>query len=178
MEKGFSKFSDIINESALKQMFGQALDKCMLFEFWKNIAGKKFEKVSIPYEIKGGVLFVSVASSTVAQELGFFKADLIKNAMPYVKGLKFNLVDIRFNYKNWREIKAGGKSAAFDESLSVPYTEEDFNSVDLTENERKEFDELYRSLLKNDFIPESVREKFYNSILNQFKAQKLRKNSK
>ena len=86
MAKDFSKLSDILNESVLtvnkeSWRFGQAFDKsmscCMLFKFWKNVAGKKFEKLSIPYELKGATLFVSVMSPAVIQELSFFKKELI-----------------------------------------------------------------------------------------------------
>ena len=162
MAKDFSKLSDILNESVLtvnkeSWRFGQAFDKsmscCMLFKFWKNVAGKKFEKLSIPYELKGATLFVSVMSPAVIQELSFFKKELIEKYAPYAEGLNLKITDIRFDYKNWSVIKASfgennSDSKAFDTDIPDYYTQKDYETIGLDNIEEEEPDEFDLQMLK------------------------------
>lgn len=178
----FSKISDILNGSVLNSgRFGQALEKSMscgmLFSFWKNVVGKRFEKLAIPYDLKGTTLFVSVMSPTVLQELSFFKADIIQKYAPYAEGLSFKISDIRFDYKNWYSIKNTGKaSEAFDTDMPDYYTDKDFETVNLNNSEEEEFLKLKETVANIDFLPETIKEKMYNNAVKQYKAQKLRKN--
>ncbi len=176
----FSKISDILNESVLtNQKFGQAFDKCMLFDFWKTVVGKRFEKFSIPYDLKGTVLFVSAQSPAIIQELSFYKADIIKKYTPYAQGLNFKITDIRFDYKNWGNIKKSKqKSDAFDVDNPDIYTEDDFEAVILDDTEEIEFNELQKKISNIDFLSDSLKEKIYTNARNSYKAQKLRKDWK
>lgn len=180
----FTKLADILNESVLAdKKYGQALDKyvscSMLFDFWRDVVGKRFEKITIPYDIKGTVLFVSVASPAVIQDLSFMKADIIKKYAPYAEGLNFKITDIRFDYKNWMSIKNpsnGSKgSNAFDIDSPEYFTQKDYETICLDNNEENEFAELKNSLSNVEFLPEKLKEKIYNNALVQYKAQKLRK---
>lgn len=186
--KDFSKLSDILNESVLAdKKLGQAFEQGMSFgmsfsmflNFWKNIVGKKFEKLSIPYDIKGRTLFVSVISPVILQELSFFKADIIKKAAPYAEGLNFKINDIKFDYKNWQSVKNGTKgenpSKAFDTDIPDYYTDEDFETIGLDNNEEKEFEILRKTINDIEFLPASVKTNMYKNAMNQYKAQKLRK---
>lgn len=182
IKKGSSKLSDILNESVLTgNGFGQALDKCMLFNFWKNAVGRKFEKISIPYDLKGALLFVSVQSPVIMQELTLFKADIIEKYKPYAEGLGFKILDIKFDYKNWRSVSLGvngskNSSEIFDTDTPEYYTSEDYETIGLDNNEEFEFDELKKSIENIEFLPEELKEKMYNNALKQYKARKLRKN--
>lgn len=182
LKRGSSKLSDILNESVLaKNGFGQALDKCMLFNFWKNVAGKKFEKVSRPYDLKGTLLFVSVQSSVVMQELTLFKADIIEKYKPYAEGLGFEVSDIKFDYKNWRSVVSGAEghkipSEIFDTDCCEYYTNEDYETIGLDNNEETEFEDLKKSIENIKFLPPELKEKMYNDAIKQYKARKLRKN--
>lgn len=188
--KEFSKISDILNESVFaNKKHGQTLEKGisfgmsfgMFFSFWKNIVGKKFEKLSIPYDVKGTTLFVSVISPVVMQELTFFKADIIKKVAPYAEGLNFKINDIKFDYKNWQSIKNGtnnkNSSKIFDTDVPNYYTDEDFETIGLDNNEEKEFENLRKTINNIEFLPASVKINMYKNALNQYKAQKLRKHS-
>ena len=189
MAKDFSKLSDILNESVLtvnkeSWRFGQAFDKsmscCMLFKFWKNVAGKKFEKLSIPYELKGATLFVSVMSPAVIQELSFFKKELIEKYAPYAEGLNLKITDIGFDYKNWSVIKASfgennSDSKAFDTDIPDYYTQKDYETIGLDNIEEEEFEKLKKTIINIESMPPLLKEKMYNNALNQYKAQKLRK---
>jgi len=183
MTKEFSKLSDILKESVqTDKRFGQAFDKsmscCMLFKFWKNVVGKKFEKLSIPYELKGSTLFVSVMSPAIAQELSFFKKDIIEKYTPYADGLNFKITDIRFNYKNWGAIKGSlseNQSAAFDVDVPDYYTQKDYETIGLDNIEEEEFEKLKETIINVESMPPLLKEKMFNSVLNQYKAKKLRK---
>ncbi len=184
MKDEFSKISDILNESAhTHKGFGQAFEKSktcnMFFSFWKNIVGKKFEKLSIPYELKGSTLFVSVISPAVIQELSFFKKDIIEKCMPYADGLNLKITEIRFNYKNWTSIKAStsnkqNSDSSFDKDVPDYYTDKDYETIGLDNNEETEFNKLKETISKVESLPPHLKEKMYNNVLNQYKAKKLR----
>ncbi len=180
----FTKLADILNESVLAdKKFGQTLDYCvscsMLFGFWKDVVGKRFEKVSVPYEFKNSVLYVSVMSPVVTQELSMFKADIIKKYEPYAQGLNFVIKEIRFDYKNWFAVKKSIDNAngsnAFDADSPEYYTEKDYEAIGLDNDEKLEFEKLRKSFDNNVFLPENVKEKMYNNAVIMYKAQKLRK---
>ncbi len=187
MANDFSKISDIINESVLSkdakgawsgQTFNKSANQAMLFGFWKDVVGKKFEKLSMPYELKGSILFVSAASPAVIQELGFYKNDIIEKYLPYAKGVDLNITDIRFNYKNWMSIKNASpenSSAAFDTDTPVYYTEKDYETIGLDNNEKLEFEKLRETIFNIESMPPHLKEKMFNNALNQYKAKKLRK---
>lgn len=186
----FTKLADILNESVLAdKKFGQALDKCvsfsMLFSFWKDVVGKRFEKISIPYDLKGQVLFVSVMSPVVTQELSLYKADLLKKIEPYAEGLNFKITDIRFDYKNWFAVKSNNESenssngsSVFDIVTPEYYTDKDYEAIGLDNNETKEFQKFRENLENNEFLPKNLKEKIYNNAVMMYKAQKLRKAEK
>lgn len=186
MTNDFTKISDILNESVLtgnccpwsEQTFEKSAKQAMLFSFWKDVTGKKFEKLSIPYELKGSILFVSAASPAVIQELSFFKKDIIEKYLPYAKGLELNITDIRFNYKNWGSIKnsfSENSSTAFDADMPVYYTEKDYETIGLDNNETLEFEKLREIVFNLKSMPLPLKEKMFNNALNQYKAKKLRK---
>ena len=184
----FTKLADILNESVLAdKRYEQALNKCvscsMLFGFWGNIVGKRFKKISIPYDFKKTTLFVSVMSSAVVQELTFYKADLLKKLEPYAKGLNFTINDIRFDYKNWQSVKnsinsdtnQSNGSKAFDIDTPSYYTEKDYETIGLDNNEKLEFEKLRETIFNIESMPPHLKEKMFNNALNQYKAKKLRK---
>lgn len=184
MVNDFSKLSDVLNESVLTDnRFGQAFEKSrnynILFSFWKNIVGKKFEKFSIPYELKGSILFVSVVNPAIIQELTFFKQDIIEKYSPYAKDLNLNITDIRFDYKNWLSIKSASNSEksnrAFDTDTPDYYTEKDYETIGLDNVEEQQFNNLKETIQKVEFLPPHLKDKLFNSALNQYKAKKLRK---
>jgi len=180
----FSKLADILNESVLAdKRYGQTLDNCvscgMLFGFWKDVVGKRFEKISIPYDLKNGVLFVSVISPVVTQELSMYKADIIKKYEPYAKGLNLEIFDIRFVYKNWPDVKnakdGSNASKAFDSAHPEYYTEKDYETIGFDKSEEEAFQKVWENFEANKYMPESLKKKLYNNVVIQYKAQKLRK---
>jgi len=174
----FSTISDILKESVLKANFGQALDKCMLFGFWKNVVGKKFANFSLCYDLKGTTLYVSVSNPAIIQELSFFKADIIKKFEPYADGLNLKIKDIRFDYKNWHHLKnllnADNLETAFDIDVPDIYTQKDYDSIGLDNIEEQEFNKLKEIVDNIEFLTDELKQKLYNNALNKYKAKKLR----
>lgn len=184
MKDEFLKISDILDTSVRTfNRFGQAFEKSktcsMFFSFWKDVVGKKFEKLSIPYELKGSILFVSAVSPAVIQELNFFKKEIIEKYTPYAEGLNLKLTDIKFDYKNWASIKSQMQgdlksSKTFDTDTPDYYTEKDYETIGLDNSEEADFKKLKNTLENVKSLPPYLKEKMFNNALNQYKAKKLR----
>ena len=75
-----------------------------MYRFWKSIVGEKFGEKSKPYSmIGGGVMVIACANNVVAQELLYQKNMIIEKFTPYLKSLKINLKDLKFDPKKWAE---------------------------------------------------------------------------
>lgn len=175
MTGDFSTLSDILNNNVFKtDKLGRELDKCFAFKFWGKIVGKKFEKFSKPVSLKGSTLYVSVKNAAILQELSFYKKDIINKADPYFKSLNFIVSDIKFDYKNWSD---AGEDTFYPDDWYPCYTPEELNSVVLSDKEVEELNSLALSIDSISFINPSVKEKYFNDIVNQMKARKLRNKS-
>ena len=73
-----------------------------LYKFWGKIAGSKFATKSKPYSMMGGgVMVIACENAIVAQELTLRKTQLLVKFEPYLKTLKLNVKDLRFDPKKW-----------------------------------------------------------------------------
>ena len=97
-------FEDVIAELLNNKDIKKAVTRSNLYKFWKSIVGEKFGEKSKPYSmIGGGVMVIACANNVVAQELLYQKTMIIKKFAPYLKSLKINLKDIKFDPKKWVE---------------------------------------------------------------------------
>lgn len=95
-----SVIAELLNNKDIKK----AITRSNLYKFWKSIVGEKFGEKSKPYSmIGGGVMVIACANNVVAQELLYQKTMIIKKFAPYLKSLKINLKDIKFDPKKWVE---------------------------------------------------------------------------
>lgn len=95
-----SVIAELLNNKDIKK----AVTRSNLYKFWKSIVGEKFGEKSKPYSmIGGGVMVIACANNVVAQELLYQKTMIIKKFAPYLKSLKINLKDIKFDPKKWVE---------------------------------------------------------------------------
>ncbi len=93
-----SVIAELLNNKDIKK----AVTRSNLYKFWKSIVGEKFGEKSKPYSmIGGGVMVIACANNVVAQELLYQKTMIIKKFAPYLKSLKINLKDIKFDPKKW-----------------------------------------------------------------------------
>ena len=80
----------------------KAIKRNNLYKFWEKVAGKKFAEKSKPYSlIGGGVMVIACENAIVAQELMLKKTQLLIKFEPYLKSLKMNVKDLRFDPKKW-----------------------------------------------------------------------------
>ena len=85
-----------------KKEIKKASTRNNLYKFWGKIAGEKFAKRSKPYSMMtGGVMVVACENAIVAQELTLRKNQLLAKFEPYLKSLKLNVKDLRFDPKKW-----------------------------------------------------------------------------
>ena len=92
--------ADLLQNKDIKK----AVTRSNLYRFWKSIVGEKFGEKSKPYSmIGGGVMVVVCANNVVAQELLYQKNMIIEKFSPYLKSLKINLKDLKFDPKKWSE---------------------------------------------------------------------------
>lgn len=93
-----SVIAELLNNKDIKK----AVTRSNLYKFWKSIVGEKFGEKSKPYSmIGGGVMVIACANNVIAQELLYQKTMIIKKFAPYLKSLKINLKDIKFDPKKW-----------------------------------------------------------------------------
>ena len=94
-----SVIAELLNNKDIKK----AVTRSNLYRFWQSVVGEKFGAKSRPYSmIGGGVMVIACANNVVAQELLYQKAMIIKKFVPYLKSLKINLKDIKFDPKKWK----------------------------------------------------------------------------
>jgi hypothetical protein len=101
----------VTTESLVEEMFGdnkeikKAITRNNLYKFWGKVAGEKFAKRSKPYSmLGGGVMVVACENAIVAQELTLRKSQLLAKFEPFLKSLKMNVKDLRFDPKKWQNM--------------------------------------------------------------------------
>lgn len=80
----------------------KAIMRKNLYKFWDKVVGKKFSENSKPYSMMGsGVMVIACANSAVAQELMLQKFQILQKFNPYLKSLKIQIKDLKFDVKKW-----------------------------------------------------------------------------
>ena len=101
---GFEGIDGVIADLLQNKDIKKAVTRSNLYRFWKSIVGEKFSEKSKPYSmIGGGVMVIACANNVVAQELLYQKNMIIEKFTPYLKSLKINLKDLKFDPKKWSE---------------------------------------------------------------------------
>ena len=92
----------IIAELLEDKTFKKAMTRSNLYKFWAKAAGAKFAAKSKPYSMMGGnVMVIACENSIVAQELMLKKTQILVKLQPYLKSLKLNVRDLKFDAKRW-----------------------------------------------------------------------------
>lgn len=100
----FEDSQSIIEKMLSSSEIQKAVTRNNLYKFWAKVVGKKFSDKSKPYSMMGGGVFVvACANSSVAQELMLQKFQILEKFKPYLKSLKLNVKDIKFDPKKWDE---------------------------------------------------------------------------
>ena len=149
-----------------------------IFSFWGEIVGRKFEKITKPYAIKKSIFYVSVKSPVVAQELSLNKKILIKKINSYSMPLGYEIKDIVFNFKNFEVVT----SNAFDENKEGDYSDDNLiwyncDELDKIELSISTIEKIRASVSKISFLNNEQKEKLILKIIQNHKAEILRKTS-
>lgn len=100
----FEDANSIIEKMLTSNDLKKAITRNNLYKFWEKIVGKKFSQKSKPYGMGGnGILIVACANSIIAQELLLQKPQILEKFQPFLKSLRFNVKDIKFDCKKWVE---------------------------------------------------------------------------
>lgn len=97
----------VTTESLVEELLGKkeikkAITRNNLYKFWGKIAGEKFAKKSKPYSMMAdGIMVIACENPIVAQELTLRKTQLLVKFEPYLKSLKLNVKDLKFDPKKW-----------------------------------------------------------------------------
>lgn len=80
----------------------KAITRSNLYKFWSKVVGPKFAEKSKPYSmLGGGTMVIACENAIVAQELMLKKTQLLVKLQPYMKSLKMNVKDLKFDAKKW-----------------------------------------------------------------------------
>lgn len=100
----FVSTEEIISEMLEQKDIKKAITRSNLYKFWSKVVGEKFASKSRPYSMMGGgVMVVACENNVVAQELILKKTQILSKFKPYVKSLKMNVKDLKFDAKKWKE---------------------------------------------------------------------------
>ena len=100
----FVSTEEIISVMLEQKEIKKALTRSNLYKFWSKCVGEKFAEKSKPYSmLGGGIMVIACENAIVAQELMLKKTQLLIKLQPYLKSLKMNVKDLKFDAKKWIE---------------------------------------------------------------------------
>ncbi|MBM3701150.1 MAG: DUF721 domain-containing protein [Actinobacteria bacterium] len=93
---GVTELGALINSFASDPKIKSKLKKFSIFNHWEEIAGKEIAAKTKPQKIFKGILYISVSSSTWANELSMMSRQLINKindfaGEPFIKELRFKI---------------------------------------------------------------------------------------
>ena len=182
-QNSFNNLDSVLNSVMVDLGLDKGLKQQEFAKLWSKIVGPKFQNSSkvVYLQSRQGedILTVAVSSPAVAQELSFFKEDIIKKIKVVAKDFNYNIKDILFNAKVWEELKKETKQKVEEENknfykIEKNFSEEDLNKIELPESV---VESIKDSLKEQKFSSEEMKEKMFNIIIKDLKTQEWRKNN-
>ena len=179
----FNNLDSVLNTVMSNLGLDKGLKQQEFAKLWSKIVGPKFQNSSKVVYLQsrqgGDVLTVAVSSPAVAQELSFFKEDIIKKIKVVAKDFNYKIKDIFFDSKLWEELKKETKQKVEEENknfykIEKNFSEEELNRVELPE---EVVESIKKSLKEQKFYSEELKEKMFNTIIKDLKTQEWRKNN-
>lgn len=100
----FESIQEVISHFNFKYDESVESQKQQFFDGWKEVVGEKIALVSRPQEVtQNKVLVISCANSFIANELFLEKNSLLELIQEKIKEYSFSIVDLKFDYKNWKK---------------------------------------------------------------------------
>ncbi len=177
----FKKIDNVLDSVMKDLKLDKGLKQQDFAKLWPKIVGIKFQNsskvVSIHTKQNIDILTVAVSSHTVAQELSFFKEDIIKKINKVAKDFDYNIKEIIFNSKLWEELKNESKEKKEEKSSNFYKIEKIFSEEELKKIEISQeiIESVKNSLKEQKFSSEEMKEKFLNTIIKDLKIQEWRK---
>lgn len=102
----FESIKEVMNQFNFKYDASAESQKQQFFDDWTEVVGQKLAAVSKPVEVtRNNVLIIYCANSFIANELFLEKNGLLELVQEKIKGYNFDVVDLKFDYKNWKDRK-------------------------------------------------------------------------
>lgn len=100
----FVATEDIIADMLENKEIKKAITRSNLYKFWEKAVGEKLSNSSKPFSIMSGkIMVIACKNNIVAQELLLKKTQILTKLQPYLKSLKMNITDLKFDAKKWQE---------------------------------------------------------------------------
>lgn len=181
--KDFNNIDSVLNKVMVNLGLDKGLKQQEFAKLWPKVVGPKFQNSSKVVYIQSrqgeDILTVAVSSPAVAQELSFFKEDIIKKIKVVAKDFNYNIKEILFNSKVWQELKQETKQKTEEENKNFYKIEKNFSEEDLKKIELPDevVQSIKDSLKEQKFYSEEMKEKMFNTIIKDLKIQEWRKNN-
>ena len=99
----FEEIDSVISSMMDNPQFKKAVTRSNIFNLWNKIIPQKFKNKSRPFSmLPGGIMVIACENPVVAQELSLYKVILMQKFAPYLKALKLNVTDLKFDPKKWQ----------------------------------------------------------------------------
>jgi len=103
----FEDIHSVLGKVAVNLKLDEGLKLQEFAKLWPKIVGPRFKDKSkvISIQSKAGIktLTIAVSSPVMAQELSFFKDDIIKKIKVVAKDFNYNIKDVIFSHRLWEE---------------------------------------------------------------------------
>jgi len=168
----FENVNSVIEKLTAELGLEKGLKISSAAKFWPNIVGPRFEKTSKIYSIQESrgfdTVLVAVNSSAVAQELTFYKKDILVKLRKLGENFGFNIKEINFSTKYWKEEEK--QKIKEDKQFS----EEELDQIKIPENV---IYSIKTSLEEKSLLAEEQKERVFNTIIKDLKIRLWMKNN-
>ncbi len=162
----FENVNSVIDGLSRRLGLEKGLKVSTIAGLWPKVVGPRFEKTSKIYSVyrskNHDAALIAVNSSSVAQELGFYKNDILKKLHKIGENFGFDIKEISFSAKYWKSEEKQGQQevkmpAEVDlEAITIP--DELLNSIRISLDEKSGFDD-------------EMRERFLQTIIKDLKTR-------
>lgn len=174
--------STILNKFVKDFGIDKRLKERVLINIWPEIIGDTFadctKAVSVIKKNGYDVLLVGVSSPTVSQELYFFKKDLIKKISSITNMFEFNIQDIVFSQKVWKEEKRPEQLNTNSDDYVYIFkknpTEKELSAISVPDSI---LSDIKGSIETQNFTDDSQKNRLYETIIKDIKIQIWKKNN-
>lgn len=138
----------------------------VIFSFWKEVVGKRFDKYTKPYKISNSKLYVSAKSPVIAQELSICKNKIMQKLNSYSMPLGIEIKDIIYNYKNYNQQKEKINNEIEDKPFYITLSDIEKQNIDDSLKEK-----IKAHINKINFLDDKQKETLINKICSTYKAK-------